>query len=140
MEIAIDGKENHFYSPQLVLRCRDDGDGTRIEARFGPDPYVWAFYVLGAGGLTVFTFFATMFGIGQWMIGQTPYALLVAPGAATLAGLVYGASFVGQGMSQDQMYFLRHAVEHSIDAEEVAAAEDGETAEDGGDGPKDGEG
>jgi hypothetical protein len=43
----------------------------------------------------------------QWWLGQTPSALLVAPALALLAGLVYGASFVGQGLGADQMYFLR---------------------------------
>jgi hypothetical protein len=115
LELGIDGKENHFYSPQLVVRVAEDGPGSRLEARFGPDPYVWAFYVMGSGGLGVLTFFASMFGVGQWMVGQTPTALLVAPGAAVLAGLVYGASFVGQGLGSDQMYFLRHSLEEAID-------------------------
>ncbi|MBX7196918.1 MAG: hypothetical protein K1X94_33015 [Sandaracinaceae bacterium] len=119
VELGIDGKENHFYSPQLVVRVRPEGDGAFLEARFGPDPYVWAFYVMGSGGLTVLTFFASMFGVGQWMVGQTPTALFVAPAAATLAGLVYGASYVGQGLGQDQMYFLRHSLEHTLDGVEL---------------------
>ncbi|GAB4207907.1 MAG: hypothetical protein OHK0013_25890 [Sandaracinaceae bacterium] len=119
LELGIDGKENHFYSPQLVVRVAPEGNGARLEAHFGPDPYVWAFYVMGSGGLTVLTFFATMFGIGQWMVGQTPTALLVAPGAAVLAGLVYGASFVGQGLGSEQMYFLRHALVEAVDGHDA---------------------
>ena len=118
LEIGIDGDENHFYSPQLVVRVFADGDGSRLDARFGPDPWVWSFYVLGAGGLGVLTFFAAMFGIAQWILGQAPTALFVAPGAAILAGLVYGASFVGQGLGSDQMYFLRHSLEETVDGEE----------------------
>lgn len=122
LEIAIADKDNRFYSPQLVVRVAADGAGSRLDARFGPDPYVWAFYVLGAGGLAVLTFFAAMFGIGQWMTGQAPTALLVAPCAAALAGLVYGASFVGQGLGSDQMYFLRHSLEHATDGADDEAA------------------
>jgi len=119
IEIGIDGAENHFYSPQLVVRVSPFEAGTRLEARFGPDPYVLAFYVDGSGGLCVLTFFASMFGIGQWMVGQAPTALLVAPGAGLLAGLVYGASFVGQGLGSEQMYFLRHSLVEAIDAQEL---------------------
>jgi len=122
LELGIDGKENHFYSPQLVVRVSPTGTGSNLEARFGPDPYVWAFYVMGSGGLCVLTFFASMFGIGQWMVGQAPTALLVAPGAGLLAGLVYGASFVGQGLGSEQMYFLRHSLVETIDGEELEGA------------------
>ena len=129
LELAIDGKENHFYSPQLVVRVEADGEGSKLDARFGPDPYVWAFYVMGSGGLCVLTFFASMFGIGQWMVGQAPTALFVAPGAAVLAGLVYGASYVGQGLGSEQMYFLRHSLEHAIDGIDEEAPMPGAHAE-----------
>lgn len=116
LEIAIHGDEHHFYSPQLVVRvtATDDG-GSRLEARFGPDPYVWAFYLLGSGALLLLTTFATMLGIGQWWIGLSPTGLYVAPAAAVLAGLVYGASFVGQGLASDQLYFLRSALTDAVD-------------------------
>lgn len=119
LELGIDGAENHFYSPQLVVRVAPTETGSTLTARFGPDPYVWAFYVMGSGGLCVLTFFASMFGIGQWMVGQAPTALLVAPGAAVLAGLVYGASFVGQGLGSEQMYFLRHSLVQAVDGDEL---------------------
>lgn len=108
IELAIDGEEHRFWSPQLVLQMREDeGGGTVLEARFGPDPYVWALYLLCYGALLVVTCWALIFGAVQWMLGQTATALWVAPGTALLAALVYGASFVGQGLGSDQMYFLR---------------------------------
>lgn len=108
IEIAIDGDEHHFWSPQLVVKvhARAEG-GCDLEARFGPDPYVWAMYLLGYGALGVVTFFAAMYGIAQLSLGQPPTALYVAPAAGVLAALVYGASYVGQGLAGDQMYFLR---------------------------------
>lgn len=122
IELAIDGDEHHFWSPQLVVdvRARDDG-GADLDARFGPDPYVWALYLLSYGALLVVTFFAAIFGIAQWTIGQAPTALAVAPVAAIAAGLVYGASFVGQGLGSEQMYFLRSTLTSLAEAEEPAA-------------------
>ena len=35
------------------------------------------------------------------------------------AGLVYGASFVGQGLGSEQMYFLRHSLVEAIDGQEL---------------------
>jgi hypothetical protein len=108
IELAIDGPEHNFWSPQLVVQMRPtEAGGTLLEARFGPDPYVWALYLLLNGALLVITFWALVFGLVQWWLKQPQIALWIAPGAAVLACLVYGASFVGQGLGSDQMYFLR---------------------------------
>ena len=53
-----------------------------LHARFGPDPYVWPFYVLGLGLLTAVAFVALLFGGVQLSLGQSPTALVVVPGAA----------------------------------------------------------
>lgn len=107
IELAIGGRERHFWSPQVVVRMRPEGDGAVLDARFGPDPYVWALYRLLYGGMILVTFWALLFGVVQWSLGQSPLALWVAPALALVAALVYGASFVGQGLGSDQMYLLR---------------------------------
>jgi hypothetical protein len=121
LEIAIAAAENHFYSPQLVVRVvpRETG-GSMLHARFGPDPYVWAFYLLGVGLLSLVTFVALLFGAVQLGLGQSPTALLVAPAAALVAGLAYGASFVGQGFGYGQMHFLRTALTDAVHGLELS--------------------
>jgi hypothetical protein len=123
LELAIDGDEHHFWSPQLVVQVTPRaGGGLDLDARFGPDPYVWAMYLLAYGTLLVLTFFAAMFGIAQWTLGQQPVALFVAPAAGVMAGLVYGASFVGQGLGSEQMYFLRATLTTLAEAEDTSLA------------------
>ena len=85
-----------------------------LHARFGPDPYVWPFYVLGLGLLTAVAFVALLFGGVRLSLGQSPTALVVVPGAALVAGLVYGASFVGQGFGHAQMHLLRAALADAV--------------------------
>ena len=46
------------------------------------------------------TCLALAFGVAQLIMHTTP------PGAV-LAGLVYGASYVGQGLGSEQMYLMR---------------------------------
>lgn len=122
IELAIDGDEHHFWSPQVVAKVAPAEDGgTRIEARFGPDPYVWAMYVFGYGTLTAVSVFSAMFGVAQLTLGQKPTAFYVAPGAAVLAALAFGASFVGQGLGSEQMYFLRATLAKVTDADDTAA-------------------
>lgn len=116
LEMSIGESEVRFWSPQIVatIAPADDG-GSLISARFGPDPYVWGFYVLSYGALTIITIFAVIYGLVQWSLGQSPTALYVAPGAAILAALVFGASFVGQGLGVDQMYFLRSSLTDAVE-------------------------
>jgi formate-dependent nitrite reductase membrane component NrfD len=115
LEIAIAAAENHFYSPQLVVRVTQRAEGgSLLHARFGPDPYVWAFYLLGIGLLAIVTFVALIFGAVQLSLDQSPTAFLVAPLAALVGGLVYGASFVGQGFGYAQMHVLRAALTEAV--------------------------
>lgn len=120
IELAIGGDEHHFWSPQLIaIVSPTEGGGAHLLARFGPDPYVWALYLLSYSVLVVVTLFALMFGLVEWWLGQPPIALFVAPAAGILAGLVYGASFVGQGLGAEQMYFLRVTLKEVTSAEDV---------------------
>lgn len=117
LEIAIDGEEHHFWSPQVVVDVKPVEGGALLTARFGPDPYVWALYLLVYVSLSVVTFFASLFGAVQWWLAQTPTAFFVAPAAAALAGLAYGASFVGQGLASEHMYFLRATLTDAVEGE-----------------------
>lgn len=120
IELGVTGDEHHFWSPQLVVAVAPTGDGgARLAARFGPDPYVWAMYLLLYGALILVTLIAGAFGFSQWTLHMPPTALYVAPGTAFLAALVYGASFVGQGLGSDQMYLLRSALTETTEAEEI---------------------
>ena len=121
IEMSIGGDDVRFWSPQLVVDVApaDDG-GAVLAARFGPDPWIWALYFLSYGALGLIALFAMIFGLVQLSIGQSPWALLVAPGAAVLAALVYGASFVGQGLGSEQMYFLRATLTESVAGEDAA--------------------
>ncbi len=122
IELAIGARESHFYSPQLVVKIEPTESGAMLAVRVGPDPYVWAFYVLGTGMLTILTSFAILFGLVQWSLGQTPLALFVAPAAAIVAGLAYGASFVGQGLGHEQIYFLRSTLVETVEGTDAEDA------------------
>lgn len=120
IELGVTGEEHHFWSPQLVATVSPgDAGGTRLAAQFGPDPYVWALYLLLYGALVLVTLIAGAFGFSQWTLKMAPTALYVAPVTGVLAALVYGASFVGQGLGSDQMYLLRSTLTELAEAEEI---------------------
>jgi hypothetical protein len=114
VEVVPDPSLVHFWSPQLTLRL-DEADGTTlIHGRFAPHPHVWTLYVaihaLGAFG----TIGAAMFGLSQYLAGQSPWALWALPISPVLAALVWALGFVGQGLGNEQMYALRRFVEESL--------------------------
>jgi hypothetical protein len=112
IELSIDGDEHTFWSPQLTAALRPEpGGGTRVSARLGPDPYVWALYALAYLGVGFVAIAALVFGVAQAALAQPPTGLYVGAVAAFVAMLIYGASYVGQGLGSDQMYFLRSTLE-----------------------------
>jgi hypothetical protein len=75
--------------------------------RFGPDPHVWTLYVALYAVAVFGAFVCLAFGISQWVAGGSPWVLYLSPLSVVLAGLVYGAAYVGQGLGSDQMYRVR---------------------------------
>jgi len=119
VELAVAGGENHFWSPQIVAQMEPGEDGGAVlVCRFGPDPYVWALYVLLYATMLGLFAFALLFGLVQLSLAMTPIGLYVAPLALVLAALVYGASFVGQGLGVEQMYVLRAELTRVAEADD----------------------
>jgi len=114
IELTVSERDRHLWSPQLTVDVEDDEDGASLKARYGPHPHVWTLYV-ALYAISVFVAIAcAVWGFAQVLMGGTPWALYLTPIAVVLAGLVYGASFVGQGLGSDQMYALRAFLEHAI--------------------------
>ena len=104
----------HIWSPYLNLELRDDEATPTLYCRFSPHPNVWTglmacyglLIMLGLGGLVV--------GLSQLSLGGPPWALALVPASALVAAFVYGAAFIGQGMSAEQMYELRSLVDDAL--------------------------
>ncbi len=105
----------HFWSPQLSLVLSPQGGGSRIQGRFGPHPHIWALYLACYAISILLAIGCAMFGISQLVLGQDPWALYFTPVAILIAGLVYGASYVGQGLGSAQMCELRHFLSQALD-------------------------
>ena len=103
-------QRRHFWSPQLGLTVeavRESEGRTRVVGHFSPHPHIWQAFLFIYGTLFAVGFFATMFGVAEWAMGRTPWALLGPVVAGALAAFVYGATFIGQGLGAEEMYLLR---------------------------------
>lgn len=106
-----------FWSPYLNLEIEDEPDGAAIVGRFSPHPNVWTMFM----GIYILLAFVALgglsYGIVQYTLGQSPWALVVAPAAVALFGFVYGATLIGQGLGAEQMYMMRTLVDRAcVDA------------------------
>ena len=119
LELHFSGNEQHLWSPQLIIDLKADGPGTRLDARFGPHPHVWTMYT---GIYLILGILATLscaFGYSQHLAEQSPTALWLLPVLLILTGLTYGAPFVGQGLSFEQMFALRTKLMELAEATEL---------------------
>lgn len=112
--------ERHFWSPYLYLEAQlpdaEDEDAPaapRLHLRFAPHPNVWTLFMAIYGVLGMVGTLGLMYGLSQWWLGWTPWALAAAPAAVALIGFVYGAAFIGQGLGSAQMYELRALVDRA---------------------------
>ena len=117
LELTVPNDAQHLWSPQLIVDVEERDSGSLLRARFGPHPAVWTMYIALCAVLVIVAMLALAFGFSQWLIDQTPWALWVAPGAAVLAALAFGAAFVGQGLSSEQMYELRAFLDRTLELE-----------------------
>lgn len=112
--LKIPPDEQHYWSPQLSLDFEAHPNGTLVRGLFGPRPAVWtmfmAFYAMIAFSGTM----GTLFGLSQWMLGQTLIALWSLPIALVLTAIVYGTALIGQHLGNAQIQalqgFLRDAL------------------------------
>jgi len=111
--LVIPIKDRHFWSPWLNIEAKDVGSGsdtyssiTHITGRFSPNPSVWTGFMLVYSSLAVLTFLASIFGVSQLVMGNTPWAFYFIIVLAAIAGAMYWASLIGQKIALEQMQLL----------------------------------
>lgn len=103
-----------LLSPFLNLELTDEGDSAVLRGRFSPHPNVWTGFVAIYGVLTMIAILSAMYGLSQWSVGESPWALLGIPIGFGAIAFVYGAAVIGQGLTADEMYNLRALVDRAV--------------------------
>jgi len=111
--VQIRDGERTFWSPYLNLEVEDEPDGSVIRGRFSPHPNVWTMFMAVYILLAIVALAGLSYGLVQYTLGQSPWALLIAPAAVALFGFVYGATLIGQGLGAAQMYTMRSLVDRA---------------------------
>lgn len=108
-----DGRRT-LLSPHLNLECVNMDDCKVVRGRFSPSPNVWTgfmalFFFIGMLGLA-----GLMYGLAQLTVDGPRWPMLAAPAAIALNAFIYGAAFIGQGLTNDEMFELRSFVEYAV--------------------------
>lgn len=118
IELTVSDADRHVWSPQLTIDVESvDEEHARLTARFGPHPHIWTLYVWLYALSVFFAIACAVWGASQSILGRSPWALYLTPIAVVFAGLVYGASFVGQGLGSEQMYRVRAFLDDALEIE-----------------------
>jgi hypothetical protein len=104
--------EQRVWSPALHLYGEGDPAGPwRLRGRFSPSSSVWTAFLAVYLVLAIGMIAALCYGGAQMTLGEAPWAFAGVPVALLLAGLTYGAAFLGQGLGAEDMYELRTFVD-----------------------------
>ncbi len=119
--LVIPPADRHFWSPWLHIEVHELNSGSLIHGRFSPNPSVWTGFMLSYIALATLIFFATMFGVAQWMMDKPPTTLKLIPIMVIIAGLMYWASLIGQRIANAQMHELYDASMNAITDQAIEA-------------------
>lgn len=115
VELTTCAQAYHVWSPRLQLHVIRTEEGEEmLSGQFSPHPNVWTGFMALYGTLALGVLFALAFGVSQWSLDMTPWALWGALIAVVLMGLTYGAAFIGQGLGAEEMYTLRVFLDDSL--------------------------
>ena len=104
-----------LLSPFLSLELTDGPDGTHLTGRFSPAPNVWTGFMALYVFLGLLGFAGLILGWAQTTVEEFAWGFFAFPASVALIAFVYGAAFIGQGLSAHQMYELRAFVDRAVE-------------------------
>ena len=114
VRLRIPEDQRTFWTPQLDVEVEPHDDGALVRGLFGPHPDIWTFFIATYAVMTFCGITGVLFGLVQWSLGWSAWALWSAPVAALMIGSVYGVALIGQRLGQDQMRQLRTFLDQSV--------------------------
>ncbi len=113
--LVTDTDPRKMWYPQLSLTVDAAEEGAQVRAQFSPHPHIWTAFIFTYGVLFVLGLAGVMYGVAQLALDRTPWALITPVVNALIAGFVYGAAFIGQGLAGVELWKLGRFLEESLD-------------------------
>ncbi|MDD9969989.1 MAG: hypothetical protein OXR73_27330 [Myxococcales bacterium] len=114
VELTVRARDRHFWSPHLSLDVFEGAHGTRLRGRYAPHPSIWTFIMALYGVLTIVAMAGIVYGLSQWNLGWTPWALAAVPASAALVVATWLISMLGQRLARPQMEEMHTFLEDCV--------------------------
>jgi hypothetical protein len=103
-----------LLSPHLEIDTQEEDGRLYLHGRFGPRPSVWTGFMALFGVIALLGLAGVIYGAARMTLGGGAWWLLSGPAAVALIAFVYGAAFIGQGLSSTEMFELRDYVQRVV--------------------------
>lgn len=115
IDFKVPPTERRFWSPHLNVQVGDMNQGAQLHCRYSPRPEVWTMFMAIYLVASCLIFAAAIFGYVQWLLGDSPWALVLIPLLLLVILGLHFASLLGQSWSSDQMDDLRQRLDKTLD-------------------------
>lgn len=102
-ELFVERSRRRFWSPYLSIQLEEKDEGSLLRGRFAPHPEVWTLFAFLYAAVGFGILVGAGWGYAQWVLGRSPWGLLLIPAGALLIAALHGASVVGQRLGAEQM-------------------------------------
>ncbi len=116
IDLRIRATDQHFWSPQLTVIIRPDGENaSTLTGHFGPNANLWTLFLAAYAFVSLSATAAVFYGLAQMVLGETPWALVSIPVAMVLIAMIYVAAGIGQRLGHDQVDLLQRELEAALE-------------------------
>ena len=105
-ELRVRRDERHFWSPCLSIQLEGEGSGSDLHGQIGPHPSLWVFFAFVYITSMSAACFGLIFGLVQWSLDMSPWALWVVPAAVLVCAVLLAVSRTGQKLADAQMVMM----------------------------------
>lgn len=116
--LRLPEEELHYWSPEFQVIINKKDNGSLVKGIAGPNPKVWATFMVFYGLAAMLLIFGGSFGISQWMLDIDSIWIWSLPVSILLYIIIYGAANYGQGLGADQLISLRSFLDEAIESAE----------------------
>ncbi len=113
--LRLPDEEQHYWSPVFQVKIGNAENGASIKGIIGPNPKVWATFMVFYGLAIMLLIFGGSLGISQWMLGMESIWIWSVPVSIILFVLIFVAAKYGQRLGADQLIRLRYFLDEAID-------------------------
>jgi len=111
-------EELHYWSPEFQVKIKKEDKVTSIRGIAGPNPKVWATFMVFYGLAIMLLIFGGSLGISQWMLDIESIWIWSVPVSIILYAIIFVAAKYGQRLGADQLIRLRDFLDKAIESAE----------------------